>query len=80
MWFTGQKLFRRHGAGSDSISDTSSVSQLEESFRETAHVQATDADEAEVPQELPAHIPEETASSDQRVPEGQETESVETLR
>lgn len=43
-------------------------------------MQATDADEAEVPQELPAHIPEETASSDQRVPEGQETESVETLR
>ncbi|XP_048051859.1 pyridoxal-dependent decarboxylase domain-containing protein 1 isoform X2 [Megalobrama amblycephala] len=78
--FPGQKLFRRHGAGSDSISDTSSVSQLEESFRETAHVQATDADEAEVPQELPAHMPEETASSDQRVPEGQETESVDTLR
>lgn len=78
--FPGQKLFRRHGAGSDSISDTSSVSQLEESFRETPHVQATDAEEAEVPQERPAHIPEDTASSDQRVPEGQEAESVDTLR
>lgn len=43
-------------------------------------MQANDVDEAEVPQELPAHIPEETVSSDQRVPEGQETESVDTLR
>ncbi|KAF4115952.1 pyridoxal-dependent decarboxylase domain-containing protein 1 isoform X2 [Onychostoma macrolepis] len=78
--FPGQKLFRRHGAGSDSVSDTSSVSQLEESFRETAPVQASDAEEAEVPQEHHVHIVEETASSDQRVPEGQETESVDTLR
>lgn len=76
--FPGQKLFRRPGAGSDSISETSSVSQLEESFRETLHSQA--ADEAEVPQERPAHILEETAIADQRVPEGQEAESVETLR
>lgn len=76
--FPGQKLFRRPGAGSDSISETSSVSQLEESFRETLHSQA--ADEAEVPQERPAHILEETAIADQRVPEGQETESVDTLR
>uniref|UniRef100_A0A8C1HW84 Pyridoxal-dependent decarboxylase domain-containing protein 1 n=1 Tax=Cyprinus carpio carpio TaxID=630221 RepID=A0A8C1HW84_CYPCA len=76
----GQKLFRRHGAGSDSVSDTSSVSQLEESFRETAHVQANNADEAEVPEERHVHIVEETALSDQRVPEGQETESVDTLR
>ncbi|XP_056309867.1 pyridoxal-dependent decarboxylase domain-containing protein 1 isoform X5 [Danio aesculapii] len=76
--FPGQKLFRRPGAGSDSISETSSVSQLEESFRETLHSQA--ADEAEVPQERPAHILEETALADQRVPEGQETESVDTLR
>uniref|UniRef100_A0A8C1ISA6 Pyridoxal-dependent decarboxylase domain-containing protein 1 n=1 Tax=Cyprinus carpio TaxID=7962 RepID=A0A8C1ISA6_CYPCA len=68
--FPGQKLFRRHGAGSDSVSDTSSVSQLEESFRETA----------EVPEERHVHIVEETALSDQRVPEGQETESVDTLR
>ncbi|XP_067274893.1 pyridoxal-dependent decarboxylase domain-containing protein 1 [Pseudorasbora parva] len=74
--FPGQKLFRRHGAGSDSISDTSSVSHLEES----PHVQAMDVEEAEVPQERPAHIPEDTASSDQRVPEGQEAESVDTLR
>ncbi len=80
MWFTGQKLFRRHGAGSDSVSDTSSVSQLEESFRETAPVQASDVEEAEVPQEHHVHIVEETASSDQRVPEGQETESVDPLR
>lgn len=78
--FPGQKLFRRHGAGSDSVSDTSSVSQLEESFRETAPVQASDVEEAEVPQEHHVHIVEETASSDQRVPEGQETESVDTLR
>uniref|UniRef100_A0A8C2CZ69 Pyridoxal-dependent decarboxylase domain-containing protein 1 n=1 Tax=Cyprinus carpio TaxID=7962 RepID=A0A8C2CZ69_CYPCA len=78
--FPGQKLFRRHGAGSDSVSDTSSVSQLEESFRETAHVQANNADEAEVPEERHVHIVEETALSDQRVPEGQETESVDTLR
>uniref|UniRef100_A0A672QD60 Pyridoxal-dependent decarboxylase domain-containing protein 1 n=2 Tax=Sinocyclocheilus grahami TaxID=75366 RepID=A0A672QD60_SINGR len=70
------KLFRRQGAGSDSVSDTSSVSQLEESFRETAPVQASDAEEAEVPQERHVHIVAETASSDQRVPEGQETESV----
>ncbi|XP_073795663.1 pyridoxal-dependent decarboxylase domain-containing protein 1 isoform X7 [Danio rerio] len=76
--FPGQKLFRRPGAGSDSISETSSVSQLEESFRETLHSQA--ADEAEVPQERPAHILEETAIADQRVPEGQEAESVETIR
>uniref|UniRef100_A0A8C2BIJ4 Pyridoxal-dependent decarboxylase domain-containing protein 1 n=1 Tax=Cyprinus carpio TaxID=7962 RepID=A0A8C2BIJ4_CYPCA len=76
----GQKLFRRHGAGSDSVSDTSSVSQLEESFRETAHVQAIDAEEAEVPQEHHVHIVAEMALSDQRVPEGQETESVDTLR
>uniref|UniRef100_A0A8C1ISN6 Pyridoxal-dependent decarboxylase domain-containing protein 1 n=1 Tax=Cyprinus carpio TaxID=7962 RepID=A0A8C1ISN6_CYPCA len=76
----GQKLFRRHGAGSDSVSDTSSVSQLEESFRETAHVQANNVDEAEVPEERHVHIVEETALSDQRVPEGQETESVDTLR
>uniref|UniRef100_A0A8C1FXX6 Pyridoxal-dependent decarboxylase domain-containing protein 1 n=2 Tax=Cyprinus carpio TaxID=7962 RepID=A0A8C1FXX6_CYPCA len=68
--FPGQKLFRRHGAGSDSVSDTSSVSQLEESFRETA----------EVPQEHHVHIVAEMALSDQRVPEGQETESVDTLR
>uniref|UniRef100_A0A673IEC2 Pyridoxal-dependent decarboxylase domain-containing protein 1 n=1 Tax=Sinocyclocheilus rhinocerous TaxID=307959 RepID=A0A673IEC2_9TELE len=68
--FPGQKLFRRQGAGSDSVSDTSSVSQLEESFRETA----------EVPQEHHVHIVVETASSDQRVPEGQETESVDALR
>uniref|UniRef100_A0A8C1QSJ0 Pyridoxal-dependent decarboxylase domain-containing protein 1 n=1 Tax=Cyprinus carpio TaxID=7962 RepID=A0A8C1QSJ0_CYPCA len=67
--FPGQKLFRRHGAGSDSVSDTSSVSQLEESFRETAHVQ-----------EHHVHIVAEMALSDQRVPEGQETESVDTLR
>uniref|UniRef100_A0A671RQ71 Pyridoxal-dependent decarboxylase domain-containing protein 1 n=1 Tax=Sinocyclocheilus anshuiensis TaxID=1608454 RepID=A0A671RQ71_9TELE len=67
--FPGQKLFRRQGAGSDSVSDTSSVNQLEESFRE-----------AEVPQERHVHIVEETALSDQRVPEGQETESVDTLR
>uniref|UniRef100_A0A9J8BNW6 Pyridoxal-dependent decarboxylase domain-containing protein 1 n=1 Tax=Cyprinus carpio carpio TaxID=630221 RepID=A0A9J8BNW6_CYPCA len=60
--------------------DTSSVSQLEESFRETAHVQANNADEAEVPEERHVHIVEETALSDQRVPEGQETESVDTLR
>lgn len=80
MWFTGQKLFRRHGAGSDSVSDTSSVSHLEESFRETAHVQAIDAEEAEVPQEHHVHIETETALSDQRVPEGQETESVDALR
>uniref|UniRef100_A0A8C1IRT2 Pyridoxal-dependent decarboxylase domain-containing protein 1 n=1 Tax=Cyprinus carpio TaxID=7962 RepID=A0A8C1IRT2_CYPCA len=78
--FPGQKLFRRHGAGSDSVSDTSSVSQLEESFRETAHVQANNVDEAEVPEERHVHIVEETALSDQRVPEGQETESVDTLR
>ncbi|XP_042575814.1 pyridoxal-dependent decarboxylase domain-containing protein 1-like isoform X4 [Cyprinus carpio] len=78
--FPGQKLFRRHGAGSDSVSDTSSVSQLEESFRETAHVQAIDAEEAEVPQEHHVHIVAEMALSDQRVPEGQETESVDTLR
>lgn len=76
--FPGQKLFRRPGAGSDSVSETSSISQLEESFRETLHSQA--ADEAEVPQERPAHILEETALADQRVPEGQETESVDTLR
>uniref|UniRef100_A0A673J363 Pyridoxal-dependent decarboxylase domain-containing protein 1 n=1 Tax=Sinocyclocheilus rhinocerous TaxID=307959 RepID=A0A673J363_9TELE len=76
----GQKLFRRQGAGSDSVSDTSSVNQLEESFRETAHVQASDAEEAEVPQERHVHIVEETALSDQRVPEGHETESVDTLR
>uniref|UniRef100_A0A671RQP7 Pyridoxal-dependent decarboxylase domain-containing protein 1 n=1 Tax=Sinocyclocheilus anshuiensis TaxID=1608454 RepID=A0A671RQP7_9TELE len=76
----GQKLFRRQGAGSDSVSDTSSVNQLEESFREAAHVQANDAEEAEVPQERHVHIVEETALSDQRVPEGQETESVDTLR
>uniref|UniRef100_A0A673IEW3 Pyridoxal-dependent decarboxylase domain-containing protein 1 n=1 Tax=Sinocyclocheilus rhinocerous TaxID=307959 RepID=A0A673IEW3_9TELE len=76
----GQKLFRRQGAGSDSVSDTSSVSQLEESFRETAPVQASDAEEAEVPQEHHVHIVVETASSDQRVPEGQETESVDALR
>uniref|UniRef100_A0A672SPY3 Pyridoxal-dependent decarboxylase domain-containing protein 1 n=1 Tax=Sinocyclocheilus grahami TaxID=75366 RepID=A0A672SPY3_SINGR len=76
----GQKLFRRQGAGSDSVSDTSSVNQLEESFREMAHVQASDAEEAEVPQEHHVHIVEETALSDQRVPEGQETESVDTLR
>uniref|UniRef100_A0A8C2BL64 Pyridoxal-dependent decarboxylase domain-containing protein 1 n=1 Tax=Cyprinus carpio TaxID=7962 RepID=A0A8C2BL64_CYPCA len=61
----GQKLFRRHGAGSDSVSDTSSVSQLEESFRETAHVQAIDAEEAEVPQEHHVHIVAEMALSDQ---------------
>ncbi|XP_059413371.1 pyridoxal-dependent decarboxylase domain-containing protein 1 isoform X1 [Carassius carassius] len=78
--FPGQKLFRRHGAGADSVSDTSSVSHLEESFRETAHVQAIDAEEAEVPQEHHVHIEAETALSDQRVPEGQETESVDTLR
>uniref|UniRef100_A0A672SPW3 Pyridoxal-dependent decarboxylase domain-containing protein 1 n=1 Tax=Sinocyclocheilus grahami TaxID=75366 RepID=A0A672SPW3_SINGR len=78
--FPGQKLFRRQGAGSDSVSDTSSVNQLEESFREMAHVQASDAEEAEVPQEHHVHIVEETALSDQRVPEGQETESVDTLR
>ncbi|XP_043090848.1 pyridoxal-dependent decarboxylase domain-containing protein 1 isoform X2 [Puntigrus tetrazona] len=78
--FPGQKLFRRHGAGSDSVSDTSSVSQLDESFRETAPVQASDAEEAEVPQERHVHIEEETVLSDQRVPEGQETESVDTLR
>lgn len=42
--------------------------------------QVTDVEEAEVPQENPAHIPEDTASSDQRVPEGQETESVDNLR
>ncbi|XP_016385013.1 pyridoxal-dependent decarboxylase domain-containing protein 1-like isoform X4 [Sinocyclocheilus rhinocerous] len=78
--FPGQKLFRRQGAGSDSVSDTSSVSQLEESFRETAPVQASDAEEAEVPQEHHVHIVVETASSDQRVPEGQETESVDALR
>uniref|UniRef100_A0A672QCR8 Pyridoxal-dependent decarboxylase domain-containing protein 1 n=1 Tax=Sinocyclocheilus grahami TaxID=75366 RepID=A0A672QCR8_SINGR len=78
--FPGQKLFRRQGAGSDSVSDTSSVSQLEESFRETAPVQASDAEEAEVPQERHVHIVAETASSDQRVPEGQETESVDALR
>ncbi|XP_026109614.1 pyridoxal-dependent decarboxylase domain-containing protein 1-like isoform X2 [Carassius auratus] len=78
--FPGQKLFRRHGAGSDSVSDTSSVSHLEESFRETAHVQAIDAEEAEVPQEHHVHIETETALSDQRVPEGQETESVDALR
>ncbi|XP_016383050.1 pyridoxal-dependent decarboxylase domain-containing protein 1 isoform X4 [Sinocyclocheilus rhinocerous] len=78
--FPGQKLFRRQGAGSDSVSDTSSVNQLEESFRETAHVQASDAEEAEVPQERHVHIVEETALSDQRVPEGHETESVDTLR
>ncbi|XP_073695403.1 pyridoxal-dependent decarboxylase domain-containing protein 1 isoform X3 [Garra rufa] len=78
--FPGQKLFRRHGAGSDSVSDTSSVSHLEDSFRETAHVQASDADEAEVPEERRVHIVEETVLSDQRVPEGEETESVDTLR
>ncbi|XP_050961959.1 pyridoxal-dependent decarboxylase domain-containing protein 1 isoform X3 [Labeo rohita] len=78
--FPGQKLFRRHGVGSDSVSDTSSVSHLEESFRETAPVQASDADEAEVPQERRVHIVEETVLSDQRVPEGEETESVDTLR
>uniref|UniRef100_A0A671MRK7 Pyridoxal-dependent decarboxylase domain-containing protein 1 n=1 Tax=Sinocyclocheilus anshuiensis TaxID=1608454 RepID=A0A671MRK7_9TELE len=64
--FPGQKLFRRQGAGSDSVSDTSSVSQLEESFRETA----------EVPQERHVHIVAETASSDQHVPEGQETDAL----
>lgn len=80
MWFTGQKLFRRHEAGLDSVSDTSSVTQLEESFRETAPVQASDVEEAEVPQEHHVHILEETASSDQRVPEGQETESIDTFR
>uniref|UniRef100_A0A671MIP9 Pyridoxal-dependent decarboxylase domain-containing protein 1 n=1 Tax=Sinocyclocheilus anshuiensis TaxID=1608454 RepID=A0A671MIP9_9TELE len=72
----GQKLFRRQGAGSDSVSDTSSVSQLEESFRETAPVQASDAEEAEVPQERHVHIVAETASSDQHVPEGQETDAL----
>uniref|UniRef100_A0A671MRU3 Pyridoxal-dependent decarboxylase domain-containing protein 1 n=1 Tax=Sinocyclocheilus anshuiensis TaxID=1608454 RepID=A0A671MRU3_9TELE len=61
--------FRRQGAGSDSVSDTSSVSQLEESFRETAPVQASDAEEAEVPQERHVHIVAETASSDQHVDE-----------
>nr|XP_055048520.1 pyridoxal-dependent decarboxylase domain-containing protein 1-like isoform X1 [Misgurnus anguillicaudatus] len=76
----GQKLFRRHGAGSDSISDTSSVGQLEESFRETAPIQAADEDVAEVPQEHPLHTEEETPLSDQRVPEGQNTESFDTLR
>ncbi|XP_016297076.1 pyridoxal-dependent decarboxylase domain-containing protein 1 isoform X2 [Sinocyclocheilus anshuiensis] len=74
--FPGQKLFRRQGAGSDSVSDTSSVSQLEESFRETAPVQASDAEEAEVPQERHVHIVAETASSDQHVPEGQETDAL----
>ncbi|XP_059414399.1 pyridoxal-dependent decarboxylase domain-containing protein 1-like isoform X3 [Carassius carassius] len=78
--FPGQKLFRRHGAGSDSVSDTSSFSQLEESFRETAHVQSNNADEAEVPEERHVHLVEGMALSDQRVPEGQETESVDTLR
>lgn len=43
-------------------------------------MQASDAEEAEVPQEHHVHIVEETASSDQRVPEGQETESGDTLR
>ncbi|XP_057202423.1 pyridoxal-dependent decarboxylase domain-containing protein 1 isoform X4 [Triplophysa rosa] len=78
--FPGQKLFRRHGAGSDSISDTSSVGQLDESFRDTAPIQAADEDVAEVPQEHPSHAEEETASTDQRVPEGQDTESSDALR
>lgn len=43
-------------------------------------MQAIDAEEAEVPQEHHVHIVAEMALSDQRVPEGQETESVDTLR
>ncbi|XP_051572000.1 pyridoxal-dependent decarboxylase domain-containing protein 1 isoform X1 [Myxocyprinus asiaticus] len=78
--FPGQKLFQRHGAGSDSISDTSSVGQLEESFREAAPIQSAEEDVAEVPQEHSSHADEETVSSDQRLPEGQETESADALR
>ncbi|XP_051987356.1 pyridoxal-dependent decarboxylase domain-containing protein 1-like isoform X2 [Xyrauchen texanus] len=76
----GQKLFRRHGAGSDSIRETSSVGQFEESFREAAPIQSAEEDVAEVPQEHSSHADEEAISSDQRVPEGQETESADTLR
>ncbi|KAA0705554.1 Pyridoxal-dependent decarboxylase domain-containing protein 1 [Triplophysa tibetana] len=79
-WIPGKKLFQRHGARSDSISDTSSVGQLDESFRDTAPIQAADEDVAEVPQERPSHAEEETASTDQRVPEGQDTESSDALR
>ncbi|XP_051570257.1 pyridoxal-dependent decarboxylase domain-containing protein 1-like isoform X2 [Myxocyprinus asiaticus] len=76
----GQKLFRHHGAGSDSISETSSVGQFEESFREAAPIQSAEEEVAEVPQEHSSHADEEMISSDQRVPEGQETESANTLR
>ncbi|XP_056607738.1 pyridoxal-dependent decarboxylase domain-containing protein 1 isoform X2 [Triplophysa dalaica] len=79
-WIPGKKLFQRHGASSDSISDTSSVGQLDESFRDTAPIQAADEDVAEVPQENPSHAEEETISTDQRVPEGQDTESSDALR
>lgn len=77
---TGKKLFQRHGASSDSISDTSSVGHLDESFRDTAPIQAADEDVAEVPQERPSHAEEETVSTDQRVPESQDTESSDALR
>ncbi|TRY93213.1 hypothetical protein DNTS_014356 [Danionella cerebrum] len=76
--FPGQKLFRRPGVGSDSMSDCSSVGQVEESSRENTLMHA--ADEAEVPQEQPSQILEESVSLNQRVPEGQETESVDVLR
>lgn len=64
---TGQRLFRRSTAGSESCSETSSVCQLDESLKE-----------AEVPQplagesETPLQLPQEAITLDQRVPEGQE--------
>ncbi|XP_030646509.1 pyridoxal-dependent decarboxylase domain-containing protein 1 isoform X2 [Chanos chanos] len=84
----GQKLFRRSAAGSDSMSETSSVGQLEESFSEQSPIPAPEEAVAEVPQEFPeesvsaeaAGLGEETASSDQRVPEGRETEEGESIR
>ncbi|XP_066499048.1 pyridoxal-dependent decarboxylase domain-containing protein 1 isoform X2 [Hoplias malabaricus] len=70
----GQKLFRRSGASSDSFSETSSVSHLEEPFK--------------VPEHMPEHMERELEGShdplcdgekcplEQRVPEGQEEEPV----
>ncbi|TSQ23946.1 Pyridoxal-dependent decarboxylase domain-containing protein 1 [Bagarius yarrelli] len=69
---SGQKLFRRSMAGSESCSETSSVCHLDESLKE-AEVPQPNSATSETPQELP----QEAVTSDQRVPEGQgESESI----
>ncbi|XP_053707517.1 pyridoxal-dependent decarboxylase domain-containing protein 1 isoform X1 [Synchiropus splendidus] len=65
--FPGQRLFRRSGAGTDSISETSSIGQAEETSSPQAH--STVSAPEEDPQTTYEIIPEETLES--AVPENQ---------